>query len=212
MINRLRIPLAFAALLCLGSCNKNKPADTGDNYLQVIGEYEQQLPGAGYRLNLSYNGPVAMRHAFVAWADSLQNKVPDMVKSNESIYVNYMPGQTGMHIRKDMYQTNITYILTVADSSLYAHLTQDLLRRNFPFTINVVGAALDPAKKLAVQQHMLEQALVNARAKLGFLAGKEHLYKITSIEELDNTMPYGPEYYDFNRKMISRVKVRATLE
>jgi hypothetical protein len=206
------IPILALALglLALGSCQQK--TDHEDKYFEVIGEYEQQTPEAGYRLNLSYNGPIDKRDEFVAWADSLKQKVPNMVKTNEGIFVNYMPEQAGKKIRKDMYQTNVTYLLTVADSTLYGQLTKDLLKRDFAFNINVMGVYLDPASKAKLQQDMMQKALDNAKTKLDFLTGKDRAYEIVSIEELDNNTPYGPEYYDYNRKMVARLKVKAELD
>ena len=128
--------LAFATgWLSLSSCEFREPGN--DNYLEVIGQHEQQMPEAGYRLNLSYNGPMDKRDEFVAWADSLRQKVPGMVKTNESIYVNYMPDQMGRNVSKDMYQTSVTYLLTIEDSTLYNQISEDLLQHNFPFSINI---------------------------------------------------------------------------
>ncbi|WP_347156736.1 SIMPL domain-containing protein [Pontibacter chitinilyticus] len=212
MKERTLVLLALACSLTAFSSCTTRQSDAGENYLQVIGEYEQQMPEAGYRLNLSYNGPVAKRDQFVTWADSLQRKVPNMVKTNENIFINYMPEQMGQKIKPDMYQTSVTYMLTVEDSTLYGQIAKDLLRRNIPFSINVMGTFLNPSQKIKLQETMMEQALQNARTKLSFLAGKGRKYEIIGVEELDNTAPYGPEYYDFNRKMVSRIKVKARLE
>ncbi|MBF9255034.1 hypothetical protein I2I11_17180 [Pontibacter sp. 172403-2] len=203
--------LALAAgWLALSSCELRETGN--ENYVEVIGQHEQQMPETGYRLNLSYNGPLDTRDQFVAWADSLRQKVPGMVKTNESIYVNYMPGQTGHGISKDMYQTSVTYLLSVKDSALYSRISADLLQRSFPFSINITGSYLEPDREKQLQQQMLQQALSDAKAKLTFLSGKNRTYEIVSIEELDNTTPYGPEYYDFNRRMVARVRVKARLD
>jgi len=52
-------------------------------------------------------------------------------------------------------------------------------------------------------------ALNDAKAKRSFLAGLDRSYEIMGTEELDNTTPYGPGYYDFNRRMVARVRVKA---
>ena len=59
---------------------------------------------------------------------------------------------------------------------------------------------------------MLQQALNDAKIKLSFLAGQDRTYEIIGIEELDNTTPYGPEYYDFNRRKMARIRVKARLD
>ncbi|MCC9138612.1 hypothetical protein ACFSKU_03015 [Pontibacter silvestris] len=82
-----------------------------------------QTPEGGYRLNLSYNGPLDMRNQFITWVDSLQQKVPSMVKMNENIYVNYMPEQMGRKVNKNMFQTSVSYNLIVQDSSMYDSIT-----------------------------------------------------------------------------------------
>ncbi|MFD3001596.1 SIMPL domain-containing protein [Pontibacter toksunensis] len=183
-----------------------------EDYLEVIGEHEQTMPDAGYRLNLSYNGPMGMRNEFMEWADSLQKQVPNMVLTSENIYIHYMPEQMGREkIKPEMYQTSVSYNITVADSAMYGRIMQDVLRHNFPFSVNVSGTVIDPAKRQQVQQELMQQALENAKAKLNFLSPGEGSYKIVGVEEMDNTVPYGPEYNDFNRRMVSRVKVKARL-
>ncbi|WP_439879574.1 SIMPL domain-containing protein [Pontibacter sp. MBLB2868] len=201
-----------ALLLGLGLMVSCTPYTEEDNYLEVIGEYEQQTPEAGYRLNLSYNGPVELRDKFTAWADSMKKEVPSMVKSNENIYLNYMPEQMGKKISKDMYQTSVTYLLTVNDSAMYSNITQDLLKKNLPFNLNVMGTFIDPARKVKLQHTMMQKALENAKAKLALMSDEGKDYEIVSVEELDNTTPYGPEYDDFNRRMITRLKVKAKLQ
>ena len=54
-------------------------------------------------------------------------------------------------------------------------------------------------------------ALNNAKAKRSFLAGLDRAYEIIKTEELDNTTPYGPWYYDFNRKRVAQIRVKARL-
>lgn len=130
----------------LSSCQVRD--DAQEDYLEVIGEHEQSMPDAGYRLNLSYNGPMSMRSEFMEWADSLQKQVPGMVLTSENIYIHYMPEQMGREkIRPEMYQTSVSYNVTVADSAMYGRIMQDVLRHNFPFSVNVSGTVLDPAKR-----------------------------------------------------------------
>lgn len=206
--------LSIIVMLGLGTLAGCQPIEEApeQNYLEVIGEYEQQTPEAGYRLNLSYNGPIGLRDKFMKWADSVQQVIPSMVKTNEGIFLNYMPEQMGKKINKDMYQTSVTYLLTVADSALYSEITSDLIRRNIPFNLNVMGTFMDPDQKAGLQQQMLQKAIENAKAKIGFMSGDGRAYEIVGIEELDNTTPYGPEYYDFNRRMITRLKVKARIK
>ncbi|PRY09716.1 hypothetical protein CLV24_11855 [Pontibacter ummariensis] len=205
-VSSLALVFAMGALAGCGM----RPEE--EEYLQVIGEYEQPMPDAGFRLNLSYNGPLEMRKKFMVWADSLQKQVPGMMLTNESIFVNYMPEQMGQEkIRPEMFQTSVTYNINVPDSATYSRIMQDALAHHFPFSVNVSGTFVDPSRRADVQQELLEQAVENARAKLRFLNGGEEGYEIVSVEELDNVQPYGPDYYDFNRRMVSRVKVKARL-
>ncbi|WP_181885107.1 SIMPL domain-containing protein [Pontibacter diazotrophicus] len=195
----------------LSSCQVHDEAQ--EDYLEVIGEHERSMPDAGYRLNLSYNGPMGMRDKFMEWADSLQKQVPNMVLTSENIYIHHMPEQMGQEkIRPEMYQTSVSYNITVADSAMYGRIMQDVLRHNFPFSVNVSGTVLDPDKRQQVQQELMQQALDNAKAKLNFLSNGEDSYRIVGVEELDNTVPYGPEYNDFNRRMVARLKVKARLQ
>ncbi|HEY4650739.1 MAG TPA: SIMPL domain-containing protein [Pontibacter sp.] len=204
------LALAGSATFSTG-CQQQHTTDD-ERYLEVIGEYDQATPDAGYKLNLSYNGPMEMRQKFQVWADSLQKELPGMVKTNDNIYLNYMPEQMGKRITKDMYQVGVTYLVNVADSATYQRIADDLLKRNVPFSLNMMGTFIDPAKKIAVQKEILAKALDNAKAKLDFLkADNNKTYEIVSIEELDNIQPYGPDYYDFNRRMVARVKVKARL-
>ncbi|MCC9166302.1 hypothetical protein [Pontibacter harenae] len=76
---------ALAFIMSLSTLCSCTSTDSEENYVEVIGEYEQQMPEAGYRLNLSYNGPLAMRDKFVVWADSLKRLVPTMAKTSENI-------------------------------------------------------------------------------------------------------------------------------
>jgi hypothetical protein len=201
-------------LLSLGfssSCTTNDN-DQEEDYLVVIGEAEMQLPNAGYRLNLSYNGPMSIRPKFITWADSIQRELPGMSKISENIFLNYMPEQMGKEVNKDMYQTSISYWINVEDSTLFADITQDLLNRNIPFNINVMGTFLDPVKKAELQQELMDKALENAKTKLEYLTVPDRKYVVVAVEEIDNTTPYGPEYYDFNRKMVTRLRVKARLE
>lgn len=199
-------------MIILGLCSCTKAeTEPQQDYLEVIGEAEMITPEAGYKLNLTYNGPMEMRNSFVTWADSIQQKLPGMIKTSENIYLNHIPEQTSRRINKSMYQTSVTYLLNVEDSTLFASITQDLLNRNIPFNLNVMGTFMKPEQKARLQQNLMKQALVNAKTKLDFLNTAERAYSITQVEELDNTVPYGPEYYDYNRKMIARVKVKARL-
>ncbi|GAB3529759.1 hypothetical protein GCM10027443_09530 [Pontibacter brevis] len=200
----------LAGFGALSSCQHRDEAQ--EDYIEVIGEHEQAMFDAGYRLNLSYNGPMDMRSKFMQWADSLQKQVPSMVLTSENIYLHYMPEQMGQEkIRPEMYQTSVSYNITVADSVMYGRIMQDVLRHKFPFSVNVSGTVLDPARRQQVQQELMQKALQNAKAKLGFLGKGEGSYRIVGVEELDNTVPYGPEYNDFNRRMVARLKVKARL-
>jgi hypothetical protein len=194
----------------LSSCDMR--SDTEEEYLEVIGEHEQTISDAGYRLNLSYNGPVNMRKSFLHWADSLQKVVPSMVLTNENIYFHYMPEQMAKEkIRPDMFQSSVSYNITVGDSAMYARIMKDVLDRNFPFSVNVSGTYLDQDRRRQVQQELMQKALENAKTKLNFLSKGADSYVIVGVEELDNTVPYGPEYNDFNRRMVSRLRVKARL-
>lgn len=88
-------------------------------------------------------------------------------------------------------------------------MLRDMLRRNIPFNLNIAGTYLDQAKRRQVQQELMQEALAHAKTKLSFLANGGEKYEIVGVEEMDNTVPYGPEYHDFNRRMVSRVKVKA---
>ncbi|MBB6611744.1 SIMPL domain-containing protein [Pontibacter sp. Tf4] len=203
--------LAGSATLLAG-CQQRDMDDDDERYLEVIGEYEQVTPDAGYKLNLSYNGPMELRQKFQKWVDSLQQELPTMVKTNDNIYLNYMPEQMGKRVTPNMYQVGVTYMVNVADSATYQRIADQLLKRNIPFSLNMMGTFIDPAKKAEIQQQMLGKAIENAKTKLNFLKGDgSQSYEIISIEELDNVAPYGPEYYEYNRRMLSRVKVRARL-
>ncbi len=207
------LALSLATSISLLSSCDNRNTATEENYIEVIGEYEQPTPDAGYRLNLSYNGPISMRDKFQKWADSLQQKFPSMVKTNENIFMNYMPEQMGPKINKNMFQVGVSYILTVSDTAAYNQITRDALKRNFPFNVNVMGTFVEPGKRLAIQKEMMQKAIENAKSKIETLSGgTDRKYEIVVIEELDNTTPYGPEYYDFNRRMIARIKVKAQLQ
>lgn len=201
-----------AALLVAGlvsGCD-NRALQPEENYLQVIGEAERPMVDAGYRLNLSYNGSMESRERFTQWADSLAKKLPGMSLINESVYFNYMPEQMGKEkIKPSMFQTSVSYNVTVPDSATYNRIIQDALDRQFPFNVNVSGTYLDEAKRAQVQQQLMDEALEHARAKLNSLSGGEGKYEIVGIEELDSNQPYGPEYYEFNRRMVARVKVKA---
>lgn len=198
----------LASVVALGSCDMRSNA--GEDYLEVIGEAEQNMPDAGYRLNLSFNGPMSMRAKFSAWADSLQQEVPNMVLTSDNIYINYMPEQMGQEkITPNMMQSSISYNILAADSAMYGRILRDMLRRNIPFSLNIAGTFLDQEQRQKVQQELMQQALAHAKAKLGFLAGGEGKYEIVGVEEMDNTVPYGPEYKDFNRRVVSRLKVKA---
>ena len=195
----------------LSGC-QTRTAATEEDYLQVIGEYERPMPEAGYRLTLSYNGPMTMRHEFIRWADSLQQKVPSMLLTNDNTYLNYMPEQMGKEkIKPAMFQTSMTYNIVVPDSATYGRIIRSALNHRFPFNMNVSGTVVEPEQKQKLQQELMQKALDNAKAKLNFLSGGEGKYEIVSIEEMDNMQPFGPEYYEFNRKMASRVKVKARL-
>ena len=196
-------------VLLLSSC---QPMEADENYFEVIGEFEQPSPEAGYRLNLSYNGPLSQRDGFVKWVDSVKQQVPNMVKLSENIYVNYLPEEMNRRpVRGDL-QTSVSYMFTATDSTLYNRLAKDLLKRNLPFSLNVMGSYMDPDTRIKLQQEMMQKAVDNARQKLEGLSGEGKTFDIVSIEELDNTVPYGPEYYDFNRRMVSRVKVKARVD
>lgn len=205
------LALAGSATLLAG-CGQRDLADDDDHYLEVIGEYDQVTPDAGYKLNLSYNGPMEMRQKFQTWVDSLQQELPTMVKTNDNIYLNYMPEQMGKRVTPNMYQVGVTYMVNVADSATYQRIADQLLKRNIPFSLNMMGTFIDPAQKAKLQQELLGKALENAKTKLDFLKGDtSRTYEIVSVEELDNVAPYGPEYYEFNRRMMARVKVKARL-
>jgi hypothetical protein len=208
--------VANALLLCLffsvlASCYKQN-SGSDESYLQVIGEYEQATPDGSYRLTLSYNGPISMQKKFQTFADSLQKQMPDMVKIHDNIYINYMPEQMGKKISDEMYQVGVGYNLIVTDSATYNRIAKDLQSRLIPFSLNMTGAFVDPKQKTDMQKDMLQKALDNAKTKLDFLKQDSNLtYQIVAIEELDSQPPYGPEYYDFNRRMVTRVKVKARL-
>lgn len=195
--------------LLLNGC---QPMEADENYFEVIGEFEQSSPEAGYRLNLSYNGPLNQRDGFVKWVDSVKQQVPSMVKLSENIYVNYLPEEMNRRPARGDLQTSVSYMLTATDSTLYNRLAKDLLKRNLPFSLNVMGSYLDPDTRIKLQQEMMQKAVENARQKLEGLSGEGKTFEIVGIEELDNTVPYGPEYYDFNRRMVSRVKVKARVD
>ncbi len=204
----------LAALLgaaTLSGC-QTRTANPEEDYLQVIGEFEQPMPEAGYRLSLTYNGPMNLRQEFIHWADSLREEVPSMMLTNDNTYFNYMPEQMAKEkIKPSMFQTSMTYNIVVPDSATYGRIIQSVLDNGFPFNLNVSGTFVEPAEKQKLQQELMQKALDNAKAKLNFLSGGEGKYEIVGIEEMDNMQPYGPEYYEFNRKMASRVKVRARL-
>ncbi|AKD05352.1 hypothetical protein PKOR_22760 [Pontibacter korlensis] len=200
----------LVALLGLGTLSacETRSSTEEENYLQVIGEYEQSMPDAGYRLNLSYNGPMNMRARFTRWADSLQQVVPSMVLTSDNTYLNYMPEQMGQEkIKPSMFQTSVSYNIVVPDSATYGRIIQSALDHKFPFNVNVSGTFVEPERK----QELMQKAMENARVKLNFLSGGAGSYEIVGVEELDNIQPMGPEYYEFNRKMVSRVKVKARL-
>ncbi len=198
-------------LVGLSSCESRKAAD--ERYVEVVGEYEQTSPDAGYRLNLSYNGPLSMKRRFQDWADSLRQQYPSMVKMNENIFVNYMPEQMGNKMRDDMFQAGVSYILDVADTTAYNQITRDALKRQFPFNVNVSGTYMDPEQKAQAQKEMMGKAVANAKEKIEYLNQPDNrAFEIVSIEELEATPPYGHDYYDFNRRMIARVKVKARLQ
>lgn len=199
-----------AGLAMFASCDARRD-DAREEYIQVIGEHDENLPEGGFRLNLTFNGPLDMRDRFQVWADSLQRVTPGMLKLNDNIYINHMPEQMGRKISRSQYQVGVTYSLQVADSAAYNRITRDLFSRNLPFHLNVTGSSLEPERKAALQQEMMQQALKNAQQKLDFLSNKR-AYEIVSIEELDQAAPYGPEYYEYNRRAVSRVKVKALLK
>ena len=202
---------ALALLASLGAfsgCDLRSNAP--EVYLEVIGESEQTMADAGFRLNLSYNGPLSMRGQFTAWADSLQKEIPDMVLTSDNIYINYMPEQIGKgKIQPNMMQSNISYNIVAADSAVYGRILRDMLRRNIPFNLNIAGTYLDQEQRRKVQQKLMQEALEHAQTKLSFLANGPDKYEIVGVEEMDNTVPYGPEYNDFNRRMVSRIRVKA---
>jgi len=210
--------LKKVGLLCLAAglltaCKMETEKDEEGRYLEVIGEYEQAIPDGGYRLNLSYNGPMSLRKKFDVWADSMQQVLPSMTKTNDNIYINYMPEQMGKKITDNMFQVGVGYNVLVNDSSTYNSIAKDLLRQNIPFSLNMTGAFIEPVKELGLQKELLKKAIENAKAKIDFLKGDSgSTYEIISIEELDNQPPYGPDYYDYNRRMATRVKVKARLD
>ncbi|QCR22978.1 SIMPL domain-containing protein [Pontibacter sp. SGAir0037] len=207
------ISLCVFAIAVAGfsSCTSRQAPDEG--YLEVIGEYEQPAAEAGYRLNLSYNGPLSLKDKFQVWADSLQKQYPSMIKMNENIFVGYMPEQMDKKMRTDMYQAGVSYNLDVADTAAYNQITRDALKRNFPFNVNVSGAYLSPEQRVKLQEQMLAKALENAKVKLNFLnKTTARQYEIVSIEELETNSPFGHEYYDFNRRVVSKVRVKAKLQ
>ncbi|MCC9166301.1 hypothetical protein [Pontibacter harenae] len=122
-----------------------------------------------------------------------------------------MPEQMGKKVDNDMFQTNVTYMLTVSDSSLYNQISQDLLRRNLPFNVNVMGTFMESNQKVEIQQQMMQQAMENAKTKLKAMVGEGRDYQVVRIEELDLSVQMGPEYYEYNRRMIARLKVKAKL-
>ena len=209
----MRKPLVWLLALLTGfgtmsGCEMRSNAT--EDYLEVIGEAERTMADAGFRLNLSYNGPLSMRAKFSAWADSLQQEVPGMVLTSDNIYINYMPEQMGQEkIQPGMMQSNISYNMIAADSAVYGRILRDLLRRNIPFNLNIAGTQLELSRRREVQQELMQEALAHATTKLSFLANGDDKYEIVGVEEMDNTVPYGPEYYDFNRRMVSRLKVKA---
>ena len=212
-MRKLHINILFLGLAAsvFSACD-NRISETDEKYLQVIGEYEQTTPDGGYRLVLSYNGPVSTRNNFQYWADSLQKVMPEMVKTNDNIYINYMPEQMGKTISDNMYQVGVSYNLIVKDSATYNSISKDLLTRQIPFSLNMTGSFIGPEKKEAMQQEMMQKAIANAKAKLDFLKGDSaKTYEIIAIEELDSNQPFGPEYYDYNRRMVVRIKVKARL-
>jgi len=205
--------ILFGCATILVSCEERDNKTTEDNYLEVIGEYDEVTPDAGYRLTLSYNGPMSMRDKFQVWADSMRRVLPGMVKTNDNIYLHYMPEQMSKRPSSDMYQVGVTYMVNVADSATYDQLAKDMLKRKIPFSLNMTGTFIEPSKKLALQQKILAKAVDNAKAKLDFLKDGRpgSTYEIVSIEELDNLQPYGPDYFDFNRRMAARVRVKARI-
>ncbi|WP_242927254.1 SIMPL domain-containing protein [Pontibacter vulgaris] len=213
MKKNLLLALIFITSIGLLSSCETRNSTSEDNYIEVIGEYEQPAPDAGYRLNLSYNGPISLRPRFQKWADSLQQQFPSMTKMNENIFLNYMPEQMGKNINRNMYQIGVSYNLTVSDTASYNRITREALKRNIPFNLNVTGSFIEPGKRLAVQKEMLQKAIENAKSKIETLKGTpEKKYVIVSMEEIDSSVPYNPEYYDFNRRMVARIKVKARLQ
>lgn len=201
----------MAGLAFLSSCD-SRSSHSKEEYLEVIGEYEGTMPEGGFRLNLSFNGPLDMRNKFQVWADSMQQITPGLMKINDNIYLNHMPEQTGRNFNRSHYQVGVTYSLQVPDSVMYNRVTEDLFRRNLPFQLNVAGSILTSERKTALQQELMEKALANARKKLDFLSsGSNRSYEIVGIEELDQNAQFGPEYYEYNRRVISRLKVKARL-
>lgn len=121
-----------------------------------------------------------------------------------------MPEQMGKEkIQPNMMQSSISYKIVAADSAVYGRILRDMLRRNIPFNLNIAGTYLDQAKRRQVQQELMQEALEHARTKLSFLANGGDKYEIVGVEEMDNTVPYGPEYNNFNRRMVSRLRVKA---
>ncbi|WP_018479131.1 hypothetical protein [Pontibacter roseus] len=202
--------LTLTILLIIVSGCDTRRAAAEEEYIEVVGEYEGSLPEAGFRLNLTFNGPLDMHDRFQVWADSMQRQTEGMVKLNDNIYLNHMPEQMGRKISRSQFQVGVTYSLNVADSAAYNRITRDLFRRNLPFHLNVTGSYLEPERKAAVQRESLQQALDNARQKLDFLSNGRS-YEIVGMEELHQSPPYAPEYYEYNRRTISRIKVKARL-
>lgn len=117
----------------ISSCEMRSNA-TGD-YLEVIGESEQTMSEAGFRLNLSYNGPLSMRGKFTAWADSLQKEIPDMVLTSDNIYINYMPEQMGQEkIQPNMMQSIFPIILLRLTAPYTAACSEICCAAIFPLT------------------------------------------------------------------------------
>lgn len=198
-------------IVCLISCRQH--SDEQGHYLEVIGEAEQAMPEAGYKLNLFYNGPLPMRNQFRQWADSLQKQVPSMMLTSDNIFFNHMPDMEGRQSRSpDQMQSSMSFNILVADSAMYSRILRDLVKRQLPFNLNVNGTYLAQEKRQELMQQLLQKSVDDAKTKLRFLAPKGTDFEIVSIEELDNTVPYGPEYNDFNRRMVSRVKVKALLK
>ncbi|MHA6248296.1 SIMPL domain-containing protein [Pontibacter sp. CAU 1760] len=203
--------LLMLCLAGLGSCRQY--SDEQGHYLEVIGEAEQAMPEAGYKLNLFYNGPLPMRNQFRQWADSLQKQVPSMMLTSDNIFFNHMPGmEVNQPSSPDRMQSSMSFNILVTDSAMYSRILQDLVRRQLPFNLNVNGTYLEPKKRQELMQQLLQKSVDDAKTKLRYLAPKGADFEIVSITELDNTVPYGPEYNDFNRRMVSRVKVNARLK